>query len=57
MITIDRRTRNGVEDTTCRLNYGVALLNAEEALLDICYMLNFELCEGISILTVFSLIY
>ena len=43
-MTIDRGTRNGVEDATCELNYGVALHDAEEALLNICYILNFEHC-------------
>ena len=43
-MTIVRKTRNGVEDATCEMKYGVALHDAEEALLDICYILNFELC-------------
>ena len=42
VMTIVRGTRNGVEDATCELNYGVALHDAEEALLDIRYMLIAE---------------
>ena len=42
-MTIVRKTRNGAEDATCEMNYGVSLHDAEEALLDVCYKLSFAL--------------
>ena len=49
-MTIDRGTRKGVEDATCELSDRVVLHDAEEALIDICYMIIVNLAKVLLIL-------